>query len=186
MHQIYAGISWSSSLKRIMPSGSVLLLPETNPHLTLMADTLATNCPDCYLTYKYPKDSNVRHLESHELSLCDEIIGKVFVNANDTFFSHMADKLARFLEVNFSLDQTLAYMREALAKISLSQNKEEVARLIQERRLVKYSCEMLRRDHLGYLIADKGVGFQWMYDEWYNSSTCKMNEDSTYLRYFPA
>jgi len=170
-----------------MPSGSVLLLPEINPHLTLMTDILTKNCPDCYITYKYPKDSNVRHLEPHELSLCDEIISKIFLAANDTLFNNVADKMINFLDNNFSLEQTLTYMHEVLLHISLSQSKEEVIRLIKERRLVKYSCEMLRRDHLSHMNEKrKDMGYQWMYDEWYNSSTCKMIEDTPYLRYFPA
>lgn len=150
-----------------------------------MTETLTRKCPECYLTYTYPKDSNMRHLENHELSLCHEIYDKLFLKGNATYFQQIAKNMEKFLEENFSLKETLDYMQETLLKVSQKQSREYVIKQINDRKLIKYSCEKLRHDHLES-IGSYGHGYRWIYNEWYNNETCKMNLDSNYLRYFPA
>jgi hypothetical protein len=171
----FNGITWSSSFKRIVNGGGVLIMPAFNLYETLMTMQLETHCSDCYLTYN-------ESLSSEEF--CNSLLRLMgrshHHHRHDGAIDHehrmMAESLKNFTEQYYSLNATLEYMLYTLQKLSLRQNDQSVLNYIKDAKLQKINCSILQTD---YVVDAK---LKWQYQEWYDSD-CRMILNSSYLSF---
>lgn len=178
------GLQWSSSLKRILASGSILIMPTPNPHESLVSRLLAKHCSDCYVTVL------VQHKDDTNL-FCDELKSIVKNFSRDDMAMkgrEMSAKLTAFAQEYLSLNATLAYMHETLSSYASSKhlmNKQYsslVKATIKDKNLVKFDCGTLHKTHLNPQMRPEDNRLRWQYKEWYDED-CRLISNSTYLMY---
>ena len=178
-HIYIEGVTWSSSLKRMLGSGGVLILPEPNMHESYVTNSLRERCKDCYLTYIHHKDIKT--------TLCNELVS--IVRANDLNSStneisrRMAQNTLDFERAAFSYNETVRYMFDTL--VDLSHTNSDAKEYIKRHKLKLYTCDVLRLEHRENILKILKKDVFWQYDEWYDSD-CRMVFNSSYLNLLPA
>jgi Glycosyl transferase family 90 len=178
-HIYIEGVTWSSSLKRMIGSGGVLILPDPNMHESFITKALDESCKHCYMTY-----SNHKGIKS---TLCDELVSIVRNNdlnsSSNEINRRMASNLLDFERDVFSYNETVRYMYDTLVQLSLA--NRDAKSYIKRHNLKHYSCDVLRAEHRDNLIKILNKDVFWQYDEWYDSD-CRMVFNSSYLNLLPA
>lgn len=203
------GLQWSSSMKRIIATGSVLIMPYPNPHESYISMLLEKYCDDCYVRVHWERDMP---LSRFCMDLV-EIIEKYNRPDNQIIAATMASKLRQFARIHLSLNFTLGFMLDQLRLMA----KEQLSRLNQKLRyrskdtsyfnsssqlmydeyiekeihrskLVKFGCQELLKYHLYEKRKEtdfrppKITRLRWQYYEWYDEN-CEMRSNASYLMY---
>jgi hypothetical protein len=184
------GLQWSSALKRIIASGSVLVMPIPNPHHSYVSQMLDNFCKDCYITIAWTPDTAPQ-------TFCESLTSIVKEAANpvhDDQYLLMANRLRKFSMEVLDLSSTLEYMYSTLETLADSKRKlsddydQDVIREMKRNKLYHFNCSSLRKFHLFEKLHEhdlrppKIVGLRWQYDEWYDHE-CRMREDAEYLSF---
>jgi len=179
------GLQWSSSLKRIIASGSVVIIPTPNPHETVVTELLSQYCPDCYITVPLQSLSNYS-------DFCDDLMKIVKDFTRDELYEkgeEMSLKLQNFAKERLSLENTLNYMYVTMVQYSVRMRAtmketydENVLKSIKHYNLIRYNCKVLRHNHLNPRRRPEDDRIRWQYAEWYDDD-CRMRLNTTYLMY---
>ena len=100
------GNTWSTSLKRLLLTNSVVFLPAVNPHESFVSVLLAEGCKDCFLYY----DAD---------NLCTSVMEQLN-QTTDTTAQQMAQRMTDFARSALSLSNVLHYMANTLKTIASS------------------------------------------------------------------
>lgn len=170
----FPGSAWSSSLKRIMTAGAVLVMPSPNPHETLISKSLQEKCPDCYLTYNYTSSDDM----CKELTKIVKIHDRSYNRTAIAQHNLMRKKLMDFVFNEFNVEKTIAYMFNTLTKISKKQSDKDIKSVIKSRNLNRIDCATLKQYAKSNVFE---TGLTWQYDLWYDNN-CTMILSGDYLK----
>lgn len=159
------GRSWSSSIKRLLISGSVVFLPAENPHESFVTSRLA-GCSGCFLKYDYN-------------AICASVLEQK-IKTNDTVAQQLATRANSFMKTAFSMASVLAYMADTLRALTTSSmgvpfpngthtnygsNGGADELHIDGKILQRVTCMGLKHDHRKLLV---NQSIAWQIDEWFD------------------
>jgi hypothetical protein len=169
------GLQWSSSFKRLLPSGAAIIIPSPNPHETLVTMLLKQHCADCYISLPYINSSSfcshLKHL-MHNSSI-----------EADSSAKKMARRIMSFANKHLNLNATLEYMHQTLHKIAsrqATQSNHGLIKDIEKLGLEEYDCAKIHQKHLNPALRPEDNSTRWQYYLWYDDR-CEMVTDSLYL-----
>ena len=181
------GATWSGSLKHLLASGAVVLLPRHNPHETYTTRKMEA-CPDCFLYYD-PED------------VCNSVI-QVIESKTDADLEAHASRLHTFVLRELSIDVLLIDMYKIMEDLPLpfpspslvlhQEDSDGNSKLtIGGMVLMKMDCAQIKLSHRKRLKAlakaqglKEGMSAAWQIDEVFDDN-CNIQKDIEYLRYLP-
>jgi hypothetical protein len=168
------GNTWSTSLKRLLVAGAVVLLPRPDPHESFTLHRMMEGCPDCFIFYNYTELSNGN---------CSSLID-VLSQHNESHLKGVGERLSSHM-TSFLKDRSKLnrLQLDALSQAS-RQNPLPSDRLrlhngtleISGRGLEHITCSRIKtmlREKVGRLL-------DWQVDLWFDEQ-CRVRATAPYL-----
>ena len=169
------GNTWSTSLKRILVAGAVVLLPLPDPHESFTMKKIMEGCQDCFLYYNRTELSSgncsslLQLIRRHDSLQLEQMRDRLYEHV--TAFIQDRSKLQRIQIEALSISRDQRPLPSGSAIMAGNDTLE-----INGVRLDLITCHVLKR-----MLRDKvGALLQWQINYWFDNE-CKVRTSAPYL-----